>query len=171
MICALQSAPTGDRKRVGEDENRGQDCGRSIRGRKSGDDSVPARRRWSRKSRPPAARGRNWAHMDVGNPGEAAVQGWMPMKSRGLNTMAAPSFVYTIACVAKMLGEPEDWLDELATMNLGPEDGCLGIIDDLDVPSEQLVSVTAFTDAGIEALKELVAEAKRQSGETGRKGR
>lgn len=85
--------------------------------------------------------------------------------------MAAPSFVYTIACVAKMLGEPEDWLDELATMNLGPEDGCLGIIDDLDVPSEQLVSVTAFTDAGIEALKELVAEAKRQSGETGRKGR
>jgi hypothetical protein len=26
-----------------------------------------------------------------------------------------------------------------------------------------LVSVTAFTDAGIEALKELVAEAKRQA--------
>ncbi|REG48421.1 hypothetical protein B0G80_4637 [Paraburkholderia sp. BL6669N2] len=85
--------------------------------------------------------------------------------------MAAPSFVYTISCVAKMLGEPVDWLDELATLNLEPEDGCLGIIDDLDVPAEQLVSVTAFTDAGIEALKELVAEAKRQSGGTGSAGR
>ncbi|WP_233411908.1 hypothetical protein [Paraburkholderia kururiensis] len=64
----------------------------------------------------------------------------------------APSFVHLMSCVAKMLGEPEDWLDELASMNLEPEDGCLGIIDDLDVPAEQLVSVTAFTDAGIEAL-------------------
>jgi hypothetical protein len=60
--------------------------------------------------------------------------------------MAAPTFVYTIACVAKMLGEPEDWLDELANANLGPTDGCR-IIGDLDVPAEQLVSVTAFTDA------------------------
>lgn len=85
--------------------------------------------------------------------------------------MAAPSLVYTISCVAKMLGEPEDWLDELASMNLDPEDGCLGIIDDLDVPAEQMVCVTAFTDAGIEALKELVAEAKRQSGGTGSAGR
>lgn len=75
--------------------------------------------------------------------------------------MAAPSFIHLMSCVAKMLGEPEDWLDELASMNLEPEDGCLGIIDDLDVPAEQLVSVTAFTDAGIEALKELVAEVKR----------
>jgi hypothetical protein len=56
-------------------------------------------------------------------------------------------------------------------MNLEPEDGCLGIIDDLDVPAEQLASVTAFTDAGIEALKELVAEAKRESGGTGSAGR
>lgn len=85
--------------------------------------------------------------------------------------MAAPSFVYTISCAAKMLGEPVDWLDEPASVNLEPEDGCLGIIYDLDVPSGQLVSVTAFTDAGIEALNELVAEAKRQSGETGRIGR
>ncbi|WP_028215712.1 hypothetical protein [Paraburkholderia mimosarum] len=85
--------------------------------------------------------------------------------------MATPSFVYTISCVAKMLGEPQDWLDELASMNLEPEDGCLGIIDNLDVPAEQLVSVTAFTDAGIEALKELVAEAKRPSGGTDGAGR
>lgn len=48
--------------------------------------------------------------------------------------MAAPSFVYTIACVARMLGEPEDWLEELASANLEPKDGCLGIVDDLDVP-------------------------------------
>ncbi|EIM95297.1 hypothetical protein WQE_39909 [Paraburkholderia hospita] len=82
----------------------------------------------------------------------------------GGNTMAAPNFVYTISCVAKMLGEPEGWLDELASMNLEPEDGCLRIIDDHDVPAEQLISVTAFTDAGIEALRELVAEAKRQFG-------
>lgn len=85
--------------------------------------------------------------------------------------MGAPRFVYTISCVAKILGESEDWLDELASMNLEPEDGCLGIIEDLDVPTEQLASVTAFTDAGIEALKELVAEAKRESGGTGSAGR
>ncbi|KWA81700.1 hypothetical protein WL30_24585 [Burkholderia ubonensis] len=84
--------------------------------------------------------------------------------------MAAPSFVYTISCVAKMLGEPEDWLDELASMNREPEDGCLGIIDDLDVPGEQLVAVTAFTEVGIEALKELVAEVKRQSAGAGSTG-
>jgi hypothetical protein len=51
-----------------------------------------------------------------------------------------------------------------------PGNGCLGIIDDLDVPAEQSVSVTAFTDAGIEALRELGAEAKRQSGGTGSAG-
>lgn len=85
--------------------------------------------------------------------------------------MAVPSFSYTISCAAKMLGEPEDWLDELASMNLEPEDGCLWIISDLDVPAEQLVSVTAFTNAGIEALRELVAETKRQSGGTGSEGR
>ena len=67
--------------------------------------------------------------------------------------MAAPSFVYTITCVAKMLGEPEDWLDQLASTNLEPTDGCLRIIDDWDVPFEQSVSRTAFTEAGIEAIR------------------
>ncbi|MDR5785433.1 hypothetical protein P9281_02555 [Caballeronia sp. LP003] len=75
--------------------------------------------------------------------------------------MSAPSHVYTISCVAKMLNEPEEWLEELANMNLEPEDGCLGVIDDLDVPPDEVISITAFTDAGIEALKELVADAKR----------
>ena len=32
--------------------------------------------------------------------------------------MAAPAYVYTIACVAVMLGEPEAWLEEIALMNL-----------------------------------------------------
>ncbi|SAK99178.1 hypothetical protein AWB76_07666 [Caballeronia temeraria] len=75
--------------------------------------------------------------------------------------MSAPAYVYTISCVAKMLGEPEEWLEELASVNLQPEDGRLGVIDDFDVPPDEIVSVTAFTDAGIEALKELVADVKR----------
>lgn len=75
--------------------------------------------------------------------------------------MLAPPHVYTISCVAKMVNEPEEWLEELANMDLEPEDGCLGVIDDLDVPPDEVISITAFTDAGIEALKELVADAKR----------
>ena len=76
--------------------------------------------------------------------------------------MAAPSFVYTISCVAKMLGEPEAWLEEIALMNLDPEDGCLGVIDNLDSGPDEVIAVTAFTNAGIEALKDAVADAKRK---------
>lgn len=75
--------------------------------------------------------------------------------------MSAPSHVYTISCVAKMLNEPEEWLEALANVNLQPEDGCLGVIADLNVPPDEIISITAFTDAGIEALKELVADSKR----------
>ena len=77
--------------------------------------------------------------------------------------MAAPSFVYTISCVAKMLGEPEAWLEDIALMNLCPEDGCLDVIDNLDCGPDEVMSVTAFTDAGIEALKEAVADARRKT--------
>jgi hypothetical protein len=38
--------------------------------------------------------------------------------------MAAPSSVFTIALVARMLGEDEALLDDIAT-NMEPEDGCL----------------------------------------------
>ncbi|MFT4437118.1 hypothetical protein [Caballeronia sp. 15715] len=76
--------------------------------------------------------------------------------------MAAPSYVYTISCVAKMLGEPEAWLEEIALMNLEPEDGCLGVIDNLDSGPDEVIAVTAFTNAGIEALKDAVADAKRK---------
>lgn len=39
--------------------------------------------------------------------------------------MAAPSCVFTIARVAEMLSENEEWLHEPAEQ-LDPEDGCLG---------------------------------------------
>ncbi len=63
--------------------------------------------------------------------------------------MAAPSAVFTIARVAAMLGEDEDWLSDVA-LEMDPEAGCLTVygIDD--------ESTTAFTSLGIENLKELV---------------
>lgn len=70
--------------------------------------------------------------------------------------MAAPSHVFTIARVARMLGENEAWLDEIA-LELEPEDGRLYVCDlDDDV-------VTAFTPFGVDNLKELVEEYKRQA--------
>ena len=71
--------------------------------------------------------------------------------------MAAPSHVFTIARVARMLGEDEAWLEEIA-LELEPEDGRLYVcdLDDDDV-------VTAFTPFGVENLKELVEEYKRQA--------
>ena len=65
--------------------------------------------------------------------------------------MAGISSVFTIARVAEMLGEDEEWLDELS-MGLDPEDGCLWVHDINDR------EVQAFTDYGIECLKELIAD-------------
>lgn len=66
--------------------------------------------------------------------------------------MPAISAVFTIAHVAEMLGEDEDWLHELS-INMFAEDGCClrvyGVGDD---------SVTAFTDYGIECLKQIIAD-------------
>lgn len=65
--------------------------------------------------------------------------------------MAAISAVFTIARVAKMLGEDEDWLHELS-VDMFAEDGCLwvyGIDDD---------AVIAFTQFGIECLQEIIAD-------------
>ena len=42
--------------------------------------------------------------------------------------MAAPSYVFTIRRVAKMLGEDEDLLHEIA-MGMEPEDGRLSVLD------------------------------------------
>ncbi len=66
--------------------------------------------------------------------------------------MAAPSYVYTIARVARMLGQDEVLLEDIALMNMDPEDGCLTILD-----LDDDVSTTAFTAFGVENLKELLA--------------
>ena len=65
--------------------------------------------------------------------------------------MAAPSYVSTIARVAKLL---EALLHDVA-MGMEPEDGCLTILDGDNKPT------VAFTPQGIENLKELLADLKR----------
>lgn len=63
--------------------------------------------------------------------------------------MAAITAVFTIARVAEMLGEDEDWLWELS-IDMFPEDGCMrvyGVGEDV---------ATAFTDDGIETLKAII---------------
>jgi hypothetical protein len=84
--------------------------------------------------------------------------------------MAAPSYVFTIpssgysngfaagtlaslARVAKLLGEPEELLQDIA-MDMEPEDGCLSVLGLGDV------STVAFTSQGVENLKELLADRK-----------
>jgi hypothetical protein len=67
--------------------------------------------------------------------------------------LAAITAVFTINHVAKLLGEDEDWLHELS-IDMFPEDGCLhvyGIGED---------GVTAFTEYGIECLKQIIADEK-----------
>jgi len=41
--------------------------------------------------------------------------------------MAGISYVFTIGRVAEMLGEDEEWLDEISIV-LDPEDGRLGVL-------------------------------------------
>ena len=69
----------------------------------------------------------------------------------GSLTMAGIPFVFTIARVAELLGEDEEWLYELS-MGLDPEDGCLWVFD----INER--EVQAFTEYGIECLKEIIAD-------------
>lgn len=71
----------------------------------------------------------------------------------GSLTLAAITAVFTINHVAKLLGEEEDWLHELS-IDMFPEDGCLhvyGVGED---------GVTAFTEFGIECLKQIIADEK-----------
>ena len=79
---------------------------------------------------------------------------WRPAlgtaKSGGL-IMVAIAHAFTISYVANLLGEDEDWLFELST-DMFPEDGCLwvyGVGED---------GVPAFTEDGIENLRQIVAE-------------
>lgn len=68
--------------------------------------------------------------------------------------MAAPGSVFTISRVAEMLGEDENWLQDLA-MQLDPEDGRLTVYGTNDY------ATTAFTPFGIECLRQLVLDSKR----------
>ena len=70
--------------------------------------------------------------------------------SGGLILPAIPA-VFTICYVANMLGEGKDWLHELS-IDMFPEDGCLhvyGVGED---------GVTAFTEYGIECLRQIIAD-------------
>ena len=71
------------------------------------------------------------------------------MCQSGSLTLAAITAVFTINYVAEMLGEDEEWLDEIS-IQLDPEDGRLGVLG----PGEE--STTAFTRFGIDNLAELV---------------
>jgi len=65
--------------------------------------------------------------------------------------VAAISAVSTIGYVANQLGEDADWLFDLS-IDMFPEDGCLwvyGVGED---------GVTAFTEYGIECLRQIIAD-------------
>ena len=68
--------------------------------------------------------------------------------------MAAPAFAFTISRAAEILGEDEQLLWDLAD-EMDPEDGCLWIHGTDD---QQTI---AFTPAGMEYLRDLLAEHKR----------
>ena len=63
--------------------------------------------------------------------------------------MAPPSAVFTIARVAAMLSEDENWLSDVA-LEMDPEDGRLTVYGVNDE------GTTGFTSFGIENLKELI---------------
>jgi hypothetical protein len=69
----------------------------------------------------------------------------------GRLTMAAISAVFTIGYVANLLGEDKNWLHDLS-IDMFPEDGCLhvyGVDED---------GVTAFTEYGIDCLRQIIAD-------------
>jgi hypothetical protein len=65
--------------------------------------------------------------------------------------MAGIPYVFTIARVAEMLGEDEDWLHDLS-LGMDPEDGHLWVYDigERETP--------AFTEYGIECLQQIIAD-------------
>ena len=66
-------------------------------------------------------------------------------------TMAGIPYVFTITHVAKILGEDEEWLREIC-INMDPEEGCLWVIG---VGED---GCPAFTEYGIECLKQIIIE-------------
>jgi hypothetical protein len=70
--------------------------------------------------------------------------------------MAAISMVFTARYAARKLGVDLEVIEELAEQ-MGPEDGCLSIIDSLHHNAD---CVTAFTDKGLDYLDELLDQRK-----------
>jgi hypothetical protein len=64
--------------------------------------------------------------------------------------VTAIAAVFTMAYVANLLGEDEDWLLDLS-IDMFPEDGCLHVYG-LDENG-----LTAFTEYGIECLRQIIA--------------
>jgi hypothetical protein len=64
--------------------------------------------------------------------------------------VAAPSAVFTIGRVAKMLGEDQAWLQDIA-LAMEPEDGCLDVWD-----IDDDIAITPFAPDGVENLKQLI---------------
>lgn len=72
----------------------------------------------------------------------------------GRLTMPAISAVFTSNHVAALLGEDEEWLHDLS-IDMFPEDGCLhvyGVGED---------GVTAFTQDGIDNLKQIIDDERK----------
>jgi hypothetical protein len=69
--------------------------------------------------------------------------------------MAAPASAVTISRAAEILGEDEELLWDLVDQ-MEPEDGCLWVCGTGDQHT------IAFTDWGLENLRELLAEHKRR---------
>jgi hypothetical protein len=68
--------------------------------------------------------------------------------------VAAPAYAITIRRAAEMLGEDEELLWDMAT-DIEPEHGCLWIHDTSDCET------IAFTPAGMDYLREMLPEYKR----------
>ena len=78
----------------------------------------------------------------------------MPLLRQPESTAMAPiSAVYTLAYVAKALGEDADWLWEISC-GMEAEQGCLWVHDATAEP------LLVFTDNGIKSLAKLVRENK-----------
>ena len=69
----------------------------------------------------------------------------------GSLNMAGIPYVFTISHVAEMLGEDEEWLREIS-INMDPEEGSLWVIG---VGED---GCPAFTEYGIECLKQIIIE-------------
>jgi hypothetical protein len=70
--------------------------------------------------------------------------------------MAAPSHVFTLARVAKMLGEDEELLPKLAE-GMEPKDSCLSVLGPDDDNS-----IIALTPFGVENLQQMLKDDKER---------